>query len=273
MKDMNFERHGVQRYFEGLLGCADITQWKSYKSGLAAYTLSAGDVAAIAPLLVQDSVALYTKAIQTFSQALAGLQRKEFAWAIVKMYYSVFYAMRCELHASSVLAVKNGSLFYTTNVAGASFSSIQEKGSHQTYIKLRKTLPVSVIPHDTLLDNDIEAGIDVYSWMCTNRERVNYHSKHFADPEPDDVLAKIYNDYVLTHKMTSLLNLYESDILFCFDTDHATVAVPYRKLRNCRDLLNGRATKEASEQIQLDCAREQLLAIGIDSEVVDRLMF
>lgn len=270
---MNFERHGVQRYFEGQLGCTNVTQWKSYKSSLAAFTLSASDAAAITPLLIQDSVALYIKAIQTFSQALAGLQRKEFAWAVVKMYYSVFYAMRCELHASSVIAVKNGSIFYTTNVAGATFNSIQEKGSHQTYIKLRRTLPASVISHDTLLDNDIEAGVDVYSWMCFNRERVNYHSKHFADPEPDDVLTKIYNDYVVTHKMTNLLNLYEADLLYCFDTDHATVAVPYRKLRSCRDLLYGRATKEASEQIQLDSVRTQLLAAGVDSASIDRLMF
>lgn len=270
---MNFERHGVQRYFEGLLGCTDITQWKSYKPRLAACMLTASDVTAISPLLVQDSVALYTKAIQTFSQALTGLYRKEFAWAVVKMYYSVFYAMRCELHASSVIAVKNGSIFYTTNVVGATFNSIQEKESHQTYIKLRKTLPASVISHDTLLDNDIEAGSDVYSWMCSNRERVNYHSKHFADPEPDDVLAKIFNNYVLTHKMTDLLNLYESDLLYCFDTDHATVAVPYRKLRICRDLLCGNATKVASEQIQLDNVRSQLLAVGIDSAVVDKMMF
>lgn len=269
---MNFERHGVQRYFEGQLGCKDITQWKSYKARLAAYTLSPADVAAITPLLVGDSVALYTKAIQTFSQAMAGLNRKEFAWAVVKMYYSVFYAMRCELHASSVVAVKNGSIFYTTNVAGATFRFVQEKGSHQTYIKLRKTLPASVISHDTLLDNDIDAGEDVYSWMCSNRERVNYHSKHFADPEPDDVLTKIYNDYVLTHKMTDLLNLYDSELLYCFDTDHATVAVPYRKLRNCRDLLYGRA-KKVSEQIQLESVRAQLQALGIEDAVVDRLMF
>ena len=272
MTVMNFERHGVQRYFEALLGCTDITQWKSYKPALAAYTLSANDVAAITPLLVQDAEALYIKALQTFSQALAGIHHKEFAWAIVKMYYSVFYAMRCELHASSVIAVKNGSIFYTTNVAGSAFSSIQEKGSHQTYIKLRKTLPASVISHDTLLDNDIEAGVDVYSWMCFNRERVNYHSKHFADPEPDDVLAKIYNDYVLTHKTTDLLNLYESDLLYCFDTDHATVAVPYRKLRTCRDLLYGRAAKSASEQMKFDNVRAQLLSLSIDNGVIDRLM-
>ena len=269
---MNFERHGVQRYFEGLLGCTDVTHFKSYKSALAAYTLSANDVAAIAPLLVQDADALYIKALQTFSQALAGMHCKEFAWTIVKMYYSVFYAMRCELHASSVVAVKNGSIFYTSNIVGATFNSIQEKGSHQTYIKLRKTLPASVISHDTLLDNDIEAGVDVYSWMCTNRERVNYHSKHFADPEPDDVLTKVYNNYVLTHKLTDLLNVYESDLLYCFDTDHATISVPYRKLRICRDLLRGRAVKSGSEQIKLDNVRAQLLSLGIDSSVVERLM-
>lgn len=269
---MNFERHGVQTYFEGLFGCTDIKQWKSYRTILHGYTLTATDVTALTSLLVQDSLALYVKALQTFSQALIAIHRKEFAWSIVKMYYAVFYAMRCELYASSIVVIKNSQLFYTINASGATFTSIQEYGSHQTYIKLRKTMPASVISHDILLDNEIEADVDVYSWMCSNRERVNYHAKHFSDPESDDVLTKIFDDYVTTHKLTELLNLYEAEILYCFDTDHATLAVPYKKLRTCRDLLYGRVTKDTSEQKRLDSVKAQLLAVGIDSSVIDRLM-
>lgn len=269
---MNFERHGVQTYFEGLLGCTDVKQWKSYKTILQGYTLTAIDVAALTPLLLQDSLALYIKALQTFAQALTAIHRKEFAWPIVKLYYAVFYAMRCELYASSIVVIKNGQLFYTVKASGATFTSIQEHGSHQTYIKLRKTMPASVISHDILLDNDIEADVDVYSWMCSNRERVNYLAKHFSDPEADDVLTKIYNDYVTTHKLSDLLNLYEANILYCFDTDHATMAVPYKKLRTCRDLLYGRATKDASEQNRLDSVKAQMSAVGIDSSVIDRLI-
>lgn len=269
---MNFERHGVQTYFEGLLGCADLKQWKSYRANLHSYSLTATDVTALAPLLVQDSLALYTKALQTFTQALIAIHRKEFAWPIVKMYYAVFYAMRCELYASSIVVIKNGQLFYTVNASGASFTPIQEHGSHQTYIKLRKTMPASVISHDILLDNDIEADVDVYSWMCSNRERVNYHAKHFSDPEADDVLTKVYNDYVTAHKLTELFNLYEADVLYCFDTDHATLAVPYKKLRTCRDLLYGRVVKDVSEQNRLDSVKAQLLSVGINNSVVDQLM-
>lgn len=269
---MSFERHGVQTYFEGLFGCTDIKQWKSYKTNLYGYTLTATDVAMLTPLLMQDSLALYIKALQTFSQALIAIHRKEFAWPIVKMYYAVFYTMRCELYASSIVVIKNGQLFYTVNASGATFTSIQEHGSHQTYIKLRKTMPASVISHDILLDNKIEADVDVYSWMCSNRERVNYHAKHFSDPETDDVLTKIYNDYVTAHKITELLNLYETNVLYCFDIDHATLAVPYKKIRTCRDLLYGRVTKDHSEQKKLDSVKTQMLSVGIDNSVIDRLL-
>lgn len=273
MTATSFERHAVQRYFERKVGCADLMQWKSYRPHLQAYSLSVADVAALSPLLFQDAVALYIQALQSFSQALAGLKRKEFAWPIVKFYYSVFYSMRCELHASSVITVKNGNIYYMPNTDGATFSSVQEKGSHQTYIKLRKTLPPSVISHDTLLDNEVEPGKDVYSWMCQNRERVNYHSKHFPDPDPDYVLLKVYDNYILQGKQSELLNLYESDIVYCFDKDHTTVAVPYRKLRICRDLLSGRANLDAFEQKQLNSVRTLLQTASIDASVVDRLMF
>lgn len=268
----NFERHAVHQYFEGVLGCMDLQQWKSYKPQLQDYTLSVSDATALTPLLKKDAVALYIQSLQSFAQALTGLQRKEFAWPIVKMYYAVFYAMRSELHASNIIAVKNGNIFYTANVPGATFQSVQEKGSHQTYIKLRKTLPPSIIVKDTLLDNEIEPGKDVYSWMCANRERVNYHSNHFPDPEPDYVLQKVYDNYVNPRKLQDLFNLYESNIVCCFDIDHATIAVPYWKLRSCKNLLVGKVVLEAIERYKIDSVRNQLVSAGIDLVVVNRIL-
>ena len=268
----SFERHAVQRYFEGLVGCMDLTNWKSYRPNLQSYTLTATDSAALAPLLTKDAVALYIQALQSFAQALTGFQRNEFAWPIVKMYYAVFYSMRAELHASGVISVKNGNIYYMHNTAGNMFSSVQEKGSHQTYIKLRKTLPPSIIAHDLLLDNEVEPGKDVYSWMCANRERVNYHAKHFPDPEPDNVLQKVYDNYVKPKKLTDLFNLYESEILFCFDKDHTTMAVPYWKLRSCKNLLAAKATLDAVEQSKIDSVRSLLVSAGIDVAAVNRIV-
>lgn len=268
----SFERHGVQRYFENLLGCTTLEQWKNSKAVLKSYCLTSIDAGSLAPLLLQDSVALYIKALQTFSQALTAIQRSEFAWPIVKMYYSVFYAMRAELNASSVIVIKNGQLFYTTNMAGNTFTSMQEHGSHQTYIKLRKTFPASVITRDSMLDNEIETGVDVYSWMCNNRERVNYHAKHFSDPEPDEILKKIYYNYAKSRKLTDLLNLYEGDRLYCFDKDHTTVAVPYHKLRSCKTLLLGRVTPGVNEQQKMSTVKSQLQAAGIEQSVVGRIL-
>lgn len=269
----SFERHAVQQYFENLLGCADLAQWKSYRDNLRVLTLTPADVTALEPLLLQDALALYTQALQSFSQALTALKRKEFAWPIVKFYYAIFYAMRCELYASSVIAVKNGNIFYMANTAGGTFSSVQGKGSHQTYIKLRKNLPPSVISRDTLLDNEVENGVDVYSWMCSNRERVNYHQKHFPDPEPDAVLQKVYDNYIVTNNLSDLLNLYESNRLYCFDKDHATIAAPYHKLRICRNLLVRRAVPEPFEWVQLQEVKNSLVSAGTDVSITNNLVF
>lgn len=272
MTATSFDRSAVQQYFESLLGCRDISQWPSYQSALQGCVLSSTDVARLGPLLAQDAVAFYSKALQSFVQALSSFQRKEFSWPIVKMYYAVFFAMRSELLASSVVSVKCKKLFYAPNKFGSPFLAIQEKGSHQTYIKLRKVLPQSVITRDPLLDNEIEPGIDVFSWMRLNRERVNYHNRHFSDPEPDDILKKVYYDYVVTSRLTDLLGLYESDIVYCFDIDHATIAVPYRKLRDCWNLLKGKAVISASEQDKMDSIKSILESLGVDPGLIMGLL-
>jgi len=272
MTATNFERHGVQRYFENRLGCTALEQWKSYKASLKSYVLTSTDVTTLAPLLIQDATALYIKSLQSFTQALTAFQRKEFAWPIVKMYYSVFYAMRSELYASSIIVIMNTQLFYTTNSVGNTFTPIKGNGSHQNYIKLRKTLPASIISRDPMLDNELEDGVDAYTWMCNNRERANYQAKHFPDPKPDIRLQKIYDNYVKPHKLTALLNLYDSQHLYCFDKDHATVAIPYHKLRSCKALLEGKASLGVVEQEKIDSVKKQLLSAGVESKVIDRVL-
>lgn len=269
---MSFERHEVQRYIESLMGCTDLLKWASYKVRLNSYQLTANDVAALHPMLVHDATALYIKSLQTFAQALASLKRGEFAWPIVKFYYAVFYAIRSEMHASSVMTVMNKGLYSTLNQPGQMFTPVKGQGSHQAYINLRNNLPITAIAHDKLLDNNIEVNDDVYTWMRKNRERVSYQMKRFSDPEPDDVLSKVYADYFEQQKLTDLFNLYKSDIIYCFDVDHATLAVPYKKLLICNDLLQGRVSLSDIEQIQMADAEALLLSVGIDRTLVDELM-
>lgn len=254
------------------MGCTDMMQWKSYKASLKAYQLTSNDVGLLNPLLERDATALYIKSLQTFSQALAGLKRGEFAWTLVKMYYSVFYAMRCEMSASSIITVMNGGILYAENKQSATLHSIQGHGSHQAYINLRKTLPPSAIAHDVLLGNQIDAGEDVYTWMRENRERTNYQMKHFPDPDPDVVLNKVYTDYANLNKLTEAFKLYKTNSLYCFDIDHATLAVPYTKLCICHGLLQGRVQPDATEQKQIAESKRLLLAVGIESALADELV-
>lgn len=269
---MSFSRHLVQMYFEAKVGCTDVSQFKSYKSALETLIFSTADVESLRLLLLQDATSLYLKSLLTFTQALEGIVCKEFAWPIVKMYYSVFYAIRSEFAASGVVVVKCGQLFFTKNEAGASFSKIQNHGDHQTYISLKGKLPVSAIARDSLLDNKIVEDKDVYMWMCDNRERVNYRMKNFTDPEPDEVLDTVYHTYFEHVKLSEMLDAYERDLIFCFDTDHATIAVPYRKLRTCRDLLKGRIVPGSEECAQMEYARNHLKNMKVSDEVVGRLM-
>ena len=231
--NMSFKRNDVQEYIETTLHCYNIEQWTSYKSILEQWEIDASNIVDIQRCAKSDIWSYFLKAFQSFVQAVHEIDNKKYAWSIVKLYYSVFYLLRCEILLSNHIIIRCKTLYYTKIKIGEkpiAFNSNKFKGDHQLTIALEEKLYNSGELSDPILGNKIDDE-NVYMWFMKHRDRVNYQMKDFSDPYCDPILAHIIS-YFNRKELIKLFEFYNSnnDYLICFDVDHTILAVPYKKL-------------------------------------------
>jgi hypothetical protein len=95
-----FKRNDVQDFIESELNCKELSKWKSYSSQLDKWEINNSNIAELRLCIKSDSVSYYMKALQSFTQSLFGLHHNFYTWSIIKLYYAVFYLLRCQLLAS-----------------------------------------------------------------------------------------------------------------------------------------------------------------------------
>lgn len=231
--NMSFKRNDVQEFIEAELGCFDITHWASYKSALEQWEITASNIGKIQTCINSDVQSYFFKAFQSFVQAIHEIDNKRYAWSIVKLYYTVFYLLRCEILLSNHIIVRCKTLYYAKVNVGervSSFNPNKFKGDHQLTIALGEKLYTSSELIDPILGNKIN-GENAYMWFMSNRDRVNYQMKDFSDPVCDSSLSHIIS-YFDNKEIVNLFSFYntKTDYSICFDVDHALLAIPYMKL-------------------------------------------
>lgn len=131
---MNFKRNDVQEFIETELRCFDLEAWPSYKSALENWRVTASNIEMIKVCAKSDINSYFFKALQSFVQALHEIDRKKYAWSIVKLYYTIFYLLRCEILLSNHIMVRCKTLYYVKINIGEKpilFNSTKFKGDHQ----------------------------------------------------------------------------------------------------------------------------------------------
>lgn len=108
---MSFKRNDIQEFIEYDIGCMDLSKWRNYCTNLEKWEITSSNIARLINCKNSDIQSYYIKAVQTFSQALNNIDSQNFSWAIVKIYYSMFYLLRCEILLANYVLVKNGTLF------------------------------------------------------------------------------------------------------------------------------------------------------------------
>lgn len=230
---MSFKRNDVQEFIETELRCFDIEQWGTFKPSLLQWEIDSTNIANIQRCVKSDINSYFFKAFQSFVQALHEIGHKKHAWSIVKLYYTVFYLLRCEILLSNHIIVRCGTLYYAKvnlNEKMLPFKPNKLSGDHQLTIALEEKLYNLAELTDPILGNRIN-GKNAYMWFMGNRERVNYQMKDFPDPACDVSLRHVYS-YFTEKKLVDLFLFYNAntDYSICFDTDHTLLSIPYKKL-------------------------------------------
>lgn len=269
---MNFKRNNVQEFIEAKCGCSDLTKWGSYQQNLMQLILTSGDISLVNNLRQLDAISYWLKALYSYSQGLHGLYKGFSAWSIVKLYYSIFYSLRCELLLNSYLLVRNGSLFklnIATDTQFTKYNAGKARGDHQLTIKLYSDLVTNGIISDVISSNVIDDD-SPYTWMLKQRERVNYQMQNFPDPDIDPLLAKTVvamHDSKLEELLSQITN--SADNVMLFDMDYSMVAIPLYKLKLLHNKLVSLGCDLNAYQTELAHIKSILQSVGLSNSFCD----
>lgn len=221
---MNFNRYLCQEFIETEVGCSDPTQLHLFKEQITAFTLTEEKVPTLNSAIVADACDVFYKSSLSFLEALFSLRRGHSSWAIVKLYYSIFYSLRTYLLLGGFAPIKNGKgeIYFIKCEDGSSpirISTKSVKGDHKTTIKAFNEF----YPSHKLNTNTIES-INIFEWAMQCRELVNYRNSSFIEPDYGyEAIPGAMND--IGH-INFLIKQYLNDefYTYCFDREHSLLS-------------------------------------------------
>lgn len=230
---MSFERHRSQVYCESIIGCTTIDEWSQKRSDWESHVLDASEAAKLRSFLIADACAMLYKGTLSISEAIFGLSKYQFSWSTVKLYYGMFYLLRCSMamRGYSIIMNRGHYLIHAApNEKPRKLTGDFYRSTHdcviQSYIDLYHA-------QDELLTNTIDDQ-KPYLWMKDRREQVNYRERQFHDPNYPDFMETIFG-FVEQKTISHWVKKYAfGDVLYCFLDDHAVLALPIRLLVRTR---------------------------------------
>ena len=211
---------------------------KEYKDDFKAYVLKEDKLAILRENARSDAKDIFFKASLSFLEATHGIINGRTSWAIVKLYYSLFYSLRVIMMCSGHVFLKNGTseIFCLKLEAGSSpfkVSNDKNKGDHKATIRAYKMLFADAAIINT---NKIDEQ-HVLEWIMSYRELVHYRIKSFIEPEHGyDVLPTLISDSVNFDGL-SMRYITDEFSSYCFLEDHSMYATPLFLLNQSSELI------------------------------------
>ncbi len=201
------------------------------KKTAATRSLNAAEAAILASAPKEDARDYYYSACSTLAAAIQGLNSQLFTWSTVKLYYSVFYALRAELATRGYcIFYLSSSSFWVHASAGALPSQIREN-THKSVLKIFEvSMPTSALLSQTI-------GTDApLEWLMARRENANYGHACFPDPVPLEHF-KLFTKYNVRELVAEYVR--DKHDRYTFDPDHAMLAFPIKVIGFVRDAISG----------------------------------
>ena len=219
-------RSAVQEFFERKSGCADFSDFFNYSTQLEAVKLNLGDEQELFEHLSEDVAGFYERHVLTLLQAFADLERGDRLWACVKLYYSVFYALRVELNLNSIAVVRTNKFYSCLCKRGEQAKKYngRQSGDHGFVIDLCRRM---------LGDQDILQMASInetlpYFWLKSLRDTVQYKTRR--PPELDGFDPFFPPSQMSFHDQIGIF-LADSDPYYPFDPDYAALAIAVKRFQ------------------------------------------
>lgn len=237
--NMNFNRFRVQSAIELEIGCTDLTKWVSYNRQFKEYKVNSSNRDRLISELKGDASDIYFKALFSLSDALSNISEGRHSWSVIKLYYAVFFFLRCSLATKKYAFLKNKGIYTLKLDINESperrdlgkFNGEKISGDHKTTIATH----IKLFEHsDILLSNSIE-GLNVYDWFMELRNQVNYRERDFTEPLNKYFYSSVFDKNKIRTQVENYM--LDDSYVYCFDEEHCSLAVPLKLALLVRDQL------------------------------------
>ena len=267
---MTFNSLKCQEIFRNRFTGESKIPFKDFRDGkgIANLTLNSDDITLYRECIKEDLISLYYKSLLSFAEGLSAVNQNQLSWATVKLYYSIYYGLRCSLLCKSiVIARANRCLYYFKLDHGYQYHKPKDQTDHggtiETYISLfSKT--------DYFCSNNIEDK-NAYSWMKECREIVNYKDAVFHDPDSTDMWNEVIAQIQSVGMKKAVKKYVEERDTYCFSPSTAVFAIPTNRIRSlAKELRNEGVHPLSSEQKEWI---KDIINDNIDDELYDEILF
>lgn len=222
---MSFNRNRAQLRCETILGCSTLEQWTN--ANFKALTLTKSHATLLNSDLIEDAKDLYFKGLLSLFEALNSIKGNLFSWSTVKLYYSLYYFLRCTMALNGVALVRQKSLYYLKALDNESPIS-KSKKKYNTDHSGTINYFVDLFSSDKLLSQNIE-NINAYDWFMNKREQINYRERQFNEPNYS-TFWKYAAEEIAKGNFEKILKTYiEDNYILCFQEEHAVLAIPIKR--------------------------------------------
>jgi hypothetical protein len=207
------------------------------------FTLNHLDASAFRSRLKHDSLGLCYNAIVTFGSAVRDILRHCYGWAIIKGYYSCFYAMRSVLAFHGYGIAHIGSTPFEIDAkAGKQFRK-RKGNTHQSVYTVYK----DHFHSSSIVVESIDAEEPIV-WLRKQRELINYRLQRFSAPRPPIQFDSLTQP---DSQLRPILETYLANKFYAFDKDHACLALPLHCVLEARNFLKSEELFDTSERKEL----------------------
>lgn len=200
-------------------------KWAGVKPAniVSAAPISHLDATSLSLKLNADGIRCLYSSFVSVADALRGIEGGFYSWSGVKLYYSVFYALRASLAFSgTAIFYLDRSPLWIEIRPGAT----PQRGTGTTH-KFVMSLFSQKESNSTLLSQPIDS-VSALSWLQERREEFNYTNAKFCEPTCPTCFR-----HLPTSGVRRLVGAYLADQSFsyAFDPEHAMLAYPIEVLK------------------------------------------
>lgn len=228
---MSFDRFRAQRVCEGFLGCLNLDDW--WRADFKNFSLSKTNASTFNNALKEDANDLFYKGLISLSECINSFANRQYSWAVVKGYYSVFYMLKADLALKEIGLIRHKSIYYLEAKEGARPITKGAKGVHRAkYVSDHKATINYYVDFfngtDILLTQNIHE-LTSYEWLMEKREQINYRERTFNEPLFPDFLSYIDSEIHASNFKSLIKEIINDTFVKTFQPEYAALAIPIKR--------------------------------------------